>query len=826
MLSFNLALKLFMRDFKSGELRVLMFALWVAVAGLITVTLLVDRVERGMTKEASQVLGANRVMYSPQAIDAEIAEEAQLQGLQTSESLWFSSVILANDQFQLTTVKAVDHKFPLAGELKIAQALFEAGEVIQGKPQSGNVWLSPRLFNLLNIKLGDSVQIGAQTFIASGVIAKEPGGSSFFNFAPSVMMSVDDVAATQVIQPGSRLDYRLALTGSESSLESFDSWIKTQLNKSQRYLRAESGAPQLGNALSRAKKYLNLSGVLALLLGGIAIAIAANRYSLRHFDHCALLRCMGLKKDQVLFVFVWILLLVGTVGTSLGALTGWAVNEGLMLALKELLPEQVPPVRIETFVLGMAAGFIVLIGFALPSLIRIRSVQPMRILRKDLEPFSLAMWASILMAIFALSVVISLYSPSITIVAIMIVGGGFVAAISLVASLFLLKLISRLSQNRSMAFRFGVEHLKRHRAATLIQVSAFGLTLTLLLIILLVRNELIQDWKQQLPQDAPNHFLVNIQPEKVDALNQLFTANNLVSQGIFPMVRGRVVELNGEKVTELYKDKELHNSLRRELNLTWMEAFPEANELLEGQWLSENPQKIEISIEEEMAKRLELVLGSTMTFRIGADELTAEVTSIRKVKWDSFQPNFYVIFNKSALENMPATFISSFYLAPEQKMFLNDLVKLFPTVSVIELDLILAEVRRVIEKASLAVEVVLIFVMLSGIAVLLATTRSSLDDKLYESALLKTLGANRKFVAKTTFSEYWLLGLLSGVLAAISSEFIAFLLYEFVFKMEAQLHWWIWVTAPIIALLAVVPAGTLGSRSALKEPPSQVLNNR
>ncbi len=824
MLNWRLAWKLFWRDWKSGELKILMFALWIAVGGLTAVTLLVDRIDRGMTKEAAQVLGADRIVSSPRPIDEEFVEQARSLELQTSNLLWFSSVIIAGDEFHLATVKAVDSAFPLAGTLALADKPFVEGTETRGAPEQGEVWLSPRLLHLLKVNVGDSIQLGVANFNVAKVIIIEPGGSSFFNFSPSLIMNIQDVPKTEVVQPGSRLNYRLAVSGAESDLKAYDEWLEPKLDTTQRFLGADSGAPQLGSALGRAKNYLNLSGVLGLILGGIAIAIAANRYATRHFDHSALLRCLGLKKDQVLWIFCLVLLLAGTSGALLGSITGFLVNEGLVLALSDLLPEKLPSPRLVTFAVSYVTGITVLLGFALPALLRIRMVQPMRILRRDLEPASFSSWFTIALAIFSLGCILYWYAQNLKLVLAVIIGGGALTLIALVVANGLLNVARRLVKGRGIAFKFGIEHLQRHKQASLIQISAFGLTLTLILTIVLMRNELIEDWKAQLPDNAPNHFMVNIQPENVDALNQMFKEQSVVATDVFPMVRGRVVALKGQEPLEILPEKsKRHNTLRRDLNLTWAKEFPDANTLMQGQWIMEAGETPVISIERKMAEELTLELGDTMTFNIGGDEITATIESIREVQWDSFQPNFYVIFNPGALDNMPATYITSFYLPSEQKLFLNDVLARFPTVSVIELDLILNEVRQVLDKASLAVEVVLVFVILAGLAVLFATTRATLDEKLYESAVLKTLGANRQFVRKTTLVEYWVLGLLAGVLAAMAAEGLAWVLYSQIFKMEPVWHGWLWITAPLAGLLMVVPAGLIGNRQVLSLPPVAIL---
>ena len=826
MFNLNLAWKLFWRDWKSGELRILIIALWIAIGGLTGVTLLVDRIDRGVTREASQVLGADLVMDSPRPIDPQFMQHAQSLGLRTSETLIFSSVVVANDQFNLATIKATDAYFPLAGELLIGDKAYEEGLAVVGAPPEGEVWISSRLFQLFDLSIGDTVEIGVHEFSVTGVVITEPGGMSFFDFSPTIFMSLSDVDKTEIIQPGSRLTYLLDFAGEESALTEFSEWTEDKLDSTQDIYGAAAGSPALGSALGRAKNYLDLSGVLGLLLGGIAIAIAANRYAFRHFDHCALLGCIGLRRNQIVWIYSLVLLLAGVLGSLLGITTGYLINESLVYTLGDLLPDEIPAPNTITFVIGFVTGLVVLLGFSLPAMMRIRSIVPIRVLRKDIEPMTVKNWVTIMIALATLGLVLLWYARNLTLVSAIIVGGSLLTAISLLASVGFLKLAARTGKHRSIAFKYGIGHLLRHRSSSLIQISAFGLTLTLILTILLMRNELIEDWQAQLPTDAPNHFMVNILPEEVEPLKGMFQENNIVSADVFPMIRGRITAINNMTPDEfLGEDKNKHNSLERDLNLTWSNQLAASNTLLEGTWSMEAGPEVLISIEEEMATEVGLTLGDQITFDIAGQLITAEINSIRKVDWDSFEPNFYVIFNDQALVELPSTYITSFYMTPQQKPLLNDIVRQFPTVSVIELDIIMAEVRGVLDKATVAVEVVLVFIVFAGIAVLFATTLSSLDEKLYESAILKTLGANRGFVSKTIFVEYCMLGVLSGLLAAIASEGLAFALYEFVFKIDWKLHYWLWLVAPILGLLIIVPAGVLGNRPVLSTPPKVVLNS-
>jgi putative ABC transport system permease protein len=823
----RLAIRLFVRDWRSGELRTLMAALLIAVAGLTAIAVIVDRIERGMTRETNQILGADRVISSPRPVDPATLRHAEDLGLKRSESLRFRTMVLAGEQFQLSSVRAVDSGYPLAGQLRIADRPFARGRQITGRPKPGTVWVAPRLLYALNIQPGDNVEIGVKSFTVAGIIETEPGSLDLIDFTPNLIMALQDVPATQVIQPGSRIVYRYDFTGGERALKAFDQWSKTALNESERVLGSKQSAPAVESSLGRARNYLNLSGLLGLLLGGVAIAIAGNRFIRRHFDHAALLRCLGLRQNQVLSIYCLLLGMATAIGAILGIAAGYLTQHIAIRLMAGLLPAQIPPPSVLPAWLGLVTGFVVVAGFALPGLLRIRAVTPMRVLRRDLTPLPIGGWAVMAVSLTTLGLVMGWYTLDPQLVAIVLAGGVAAIALLLVFARLLLSLAQRLGRRASIATRFGLGHLTRHRDASLTQIVAFGVILSLMLIIYLVRGELIADWRQQLPAHAPNHFIVNLPPDETGAFAGFLAQHDIAAGEMYPMVRGRIVAINGRPLAEALGEdyEQRHNSVRRELNLTWSEKLPDANRVVRGEWTLDRSDN-QISIEQEMADALRLRLGDTLTFNIGSFKVTAAIGSIRKVDWDSFKPNFYVIFPPGVLETFGATYISSFYLPPGSKRLLNGLLKRFPMVSVIELDRILSQVRAILDQASLAIEFVLGFVLAAGLAVLLATVYATLDEKIYEAGLLRTLGAANRFIRRCTVTEYGILALLAGGMAAITSECIAFALYRFVFHIEAQWHAWLWLAAPPLGMLLVVPAGLWGTRRVLKEAPYRILQQQ
>ncbi|MBN1379573.1 MAG: FtsX-like permease family protein [Gammaproteobacteria bacterium] len=821
---FKIALRLFARDWRSGELRILMVSLLIAISGLTTIAVIVDRVDRGMSKETSQILGADRVIRSPRPILDATLKEISALGLNRSDSIRFRTMVIAGNEFQLASVRAVDLSYPLAGELRISDTPFVQGKPAKGAPTTGNVWVSPRLLQALNISINNQVEIGVQRFTISGIIETEPGNTDFISFAPSLIMALSDVPATKVIQPGSRVAYHYDFSGSEAALLQFDQWCKTALSASERVIGAEENSPTVQSALGRARNYLNLAGLLGLLLGSVAIAIVSNRYVRRHFDHAALLRCIGMKQNHILYIYSLVLLFAALIGTTLGIILGYFLQQTAITALADWLPEKIPSANSGAVGLGYIAGVLVVAGFSLPGLLRIRRVTPMRILRNDLVPLPVSAWISIFSAITALGLVMWRYTLDIKLVSVVLLGGILLTAVLSAFTRLLLRFLRKVSRSVAMPVRFGTGHLLRHREATLIQTAAFSIILTLMLTILLVRNELISDWQKQLPPETPNHFVINLPPADTQAFREFLLTHSITPGEIYPMVRGRIVEINDKSVAQVFGEHygQQHNSLRRELNLTWSTTLPKSNQILQGGWQTSN--KNGISIEQEMADSLNLQLNDTLTFNIGSLTTKGTITSIRKVEWDSFEPNFYVIFQPGKLESFGATYISSFYLPLEQKIILNGMLQKFSSISILETDRILQQVRNIIRQASIAVEFVLIFVIAAGLIVLLSTTYASLDEKEYEAGVLRTLGARNRTIFLCIISEYWLLAMLAGIMATFASESIAFGLYYFVFKIDPVLHGWLWWLSPIAAILLIVPAGVFGVRSIVSTQPVRILN--
>lgn len=824
MRSIKLALRVFSRDWRSGELRILILSLLIAVSGLTAISVVVDRVDRGMTRESGQILGADRVIRSSRPVSESTLLQAEAMGLKRSNSIRFSTMVVAHDAFQLASVRAVDEHYPLAGELRISDKPFVQGSRVRGAPSDGQVWVSPRLLYALNVSLHDQLEIGVKMFHVAGIIDVEPGNADFIEFAPSLIMSLADVAATQVIQPGSRMSYRYDFSGDDNALSKFDAWSNDALGPGERVLGAEENSPTIKSALGRARGYLNLSSLLGLLLGSVAIAMVSNRFIRRHYDHAALLRCIGMKQNHILYLYSLVLLCAALIGSTLGIAAGYLIQEITITLLSDWLPERIPGPNTQAIMLGYMAGILVVAGFSLPGLLRIRRVTPMRILHRDITPLPVGAWLIMISALTSLALIMWYYTLDLSLVLVVMSGGIILTAIFSALAQLLLNGLNKLTRKTAMPVRFGLGHLLRHRESTLSQTAAFGIILTLMLTVTIIRSEFIADWQKQLPPETPNHFIINLPPVKTQEFRSFLLQHSINVNEMYPMVRGRIVKINDRTPAELYGEnyENRHNSLRRELNLTWTVNLQKSNQITQGNWQTTNSDGI--SIEQEMAEALDLKLGDTLTFYIGGLTTTGTITSIRKVEWDSFEPNFYVIFKPGKLENFGATYISSFYLPKGQKVTLNDMLDAFPGISILEIDRILQKVRTILYHASIAVEFVLAFVIAAGLVVLFASVNAAIDEKKYEAGVLRTLGANNKTILLCTVSEYWLLALVVGLIAVISTESITNGLYHFVFKMDLMLHLELWWKDPILAMLLIVPSGLFAMRKIVKAQPLQILN--
>jgi putative ABC transport system permease protein len=826
----RLALRLLMRDWRAGEQRILAAALVIAIAATTAISYFTDRLANGMLNSSAEFLGADLALVSSRRVDADWLDPARERELGIAETLEFASVVLHDEQLQLASIKAVDESFPLRGSMRTSQAVYAGDSATAGVPPPGEAWAAPRLMQALDLAAGDLVEVGETRLRVSRVLTFEPGQMrDVFGVAPRLLINMADVPATRVIQPGSRLSWQYLFAGPAVAVSQYREWVESRLQAGQELLGVREGRRALGTALERAERFLGLAVLAAIVLAGVAVAMAVRRYSERHFDMSAMLRCLGATQRDILAIFLLQLLLIGLLAGVTGCLLGWLAQWGLVILLADLLPAASAGSSLWPMLPGLATGLIILAGFALPPLMRLREVPPLRVLRRDLVPLPARSWLVYGMALLAVVALMWRYTQNWPLTLAVLAGSAAAVLVLALIGFGLLALGRRLSGRVGAAWRFGLNNLWRNRQSSISQVLAFGLTLMAMAMIALVRSDLLTTWQNQLPDNAPNHFAVNILPHEVDAMRDFLDGRGVPATKIYPMVRGRLVSINAVAVREaVTKEESNHNALNRELNLTWAGRLQADNAIVEGLWwLPGDAGRPLVSVESRLAERLGIRPGDELGFTVGSERITAGVASLRAVQWDSFRPNFYMVFPPGGvLETLPATYITSFYLPSGDKQLLVDMVRQFPAVTVLELDLIMAEVGRIFRQVTLAVEYVLLFVLLAGFAVLFAALQNSLDERLYEGALLRALGASRRQLRAGHLAEYTALGVVAGLVAAMGTECLAWLLYSEVMHLDYSFKWPVWIAAPLLGAVLVGCAGYWGTRPVLQQTPLTLLRER
>jgi len=823
---FSLAWRFLWRDIRAGELTLLMLALFIAISSTTTISLFSDRLQRTMSQQAATFLAADLVITSPEPVPDLWLQQANKLGLKSARTAEFSTVLMENDEILLAGIKAVSAHYPLRGVLKTVDSQYRESIHRQG-PRPGHVWVEQRILSALKLQTGDWLQVGDKKLKNSHRLSYEPDKrGDLYSLSPRVMMNWQDLDATQVIQPGSHVHYFFQFAGPAEAISAFSRQVKPHLNPSQRIMDIYQDRPQLGAALERAQRYLGLSSIVVVLIAGVAIAMASRRYSERHFNTTAMLRCLGLKQAEVLRLFLIQFVLLGLVVSVLGGLSGWLGQEGLFHLLRDLLPASVASPGILSMLFGVLTGLAILFGFSLPPLLRLKQVSPLRVLRQDLTPLPASAWLVYGLALSVLAALIVRYTDDVKMSAILL-GGSlvFLVALSLLMQGILVA-SRRLLPILPLPLKIGLRHLNHPGQNSVPQILAFSLTLVAILISLNVRNDLLTDWRKQLPEHAPNHFALNIFPQQKTPLVDLFKQYAIEVSDFYPVVRGRLIKINDIPVNQIVsKDSQGERATHRDLSLTWHKQLPADNRIVAGQWWSEPAALNQVSVESKLAENLKLKLHDKLTFSIGSQQQEAVVTSLRKVRWDTMKPNFYFIFSPGSLKNYAHTYITSFYLPEDRKAFLNTMLKQFPATTILEVDQLLAQFKNILRQLTAAINFLLYFAMLAGFTVLLAAIYASLDQRLYEGALIRTLGASRALLQRAQFFEFLLLGLFSTLSAVILSELILFALYHKVLHLE--FHWHIaqaFITVTGGSLLIAL-MGFIAVRKVVTQPPLTLLRN-
>ncbi|WP_076919149.1 ABC transporter permease [Pseudoalteromonas sp. SK18] len=820
----KLALKLFSREFRRGELTVISAAIALAVLTVLTLSMVTERIAESIAQKSSAFIAADRVLASNHAIDTAFITQAEQQNLETAQMVYFDTMLFANDEMQFSSVKAASNSYPLKGQLKVKSGLNAETEVAPSAPTPGNVWLSESVFYSLNINVGDQVELGAALFNVEKVIVEEPDAPfNVFSSSRRVLINIADVPKTEVIQPGSRVFYRQLYAGDESDINSFYDWLKPQLKENQNWYGVKDRQSPISNSLNRAESFLLLAGLLGIILAAVAIAVSAKRYCERQYDPVAMMKTLGGSRDMIRKIYLMHLLMVCTMAVVVGLAIGYGLQELATGYLAKSMGTELPMAGFKPWLVAISTGVICAVMFSIKPLLDLFDIPPLRVLRRNLGD-RLAV-SKIHLGLSALTVFLLmwLFSNNIKITLIL-----FVSTLALILVLFLIsKLIfgggRKLGLKPGNSWSLAIASIQKRANVNAVQLISFSLAIKLLLFLIVLKNDIISDWQSQLPSDAPNAFLVNITQNELDPVNEYLAQKGIQVSEFYPTIRGRVNAVNGEAVAREVslqdnekKDEEARSGIGRELNLTWLDDVPSQNDIIDGQWFGDDA-VAEASLEESMMQRLDVKMGDTLTFLIGAQSFDAKITSVRKVNWATLKPNFFIILSPDVLSDFPATYISSVRIEPEQKRDFSQLLRTYPTITAIDVDNFVKQIQSTIEQVSLAIGFVLAIVVLCGALVLISQVQASLGERMQEIVILRTLGAKSRLIKNATLYEFLLLGGLAGLVAAFFSDIALLIVQQQMFDLAGKLHPNIWIIGPVAGGVFVAGLGYFMIARTLKQ---------
>jgi putative ABC transport system permease protein len=818
----SIAFRTLLREWKSGELGVLILAITVAVSALTGVGFLVDRIGVAIDNQAGEVLAADVVLESGQEMDDRAIEEGQRRGLTTARKTGMFSVVFNGDASQLSSLRAVSKGYPLRGKVLLADEPFGASTVATGIPGRGEVWPESRLAAAIGATVGTELAIGSARFRVSRILISRPDqGATFLELAPSLIMNDEDLPATQLVQPGSRMRRAQLFAGERAQVVAFKEWLEENKKPNEEIEDVQDSAPQIKSAVDRSARFLSISSLVAVLLCAIAVAMAARRYVQRHLDSVALLKTLGATRNFTLMVSLSQLVLIGLIAAVIGSLIGFGAQAWLVKLLSGWLRGNLPPPSLAPLGMGFLTAVAVLGGFALPPLLQLSRTPALRVLRRDVGPPAPMVILAFGPAALAIIFLIYWVTRDIAIFAAFSAGlAGFVLVVA-AAGWLLVRLTTRLRHGVGVSWRYGIANLGRRRTESVVQLTAFALGIMMLLVLTVVRNDLMSDWRRSLPADTPNFFFINIPSDESESFAKFVEERGAQNVRVRPMVRARMTHINGKATGDIqFATQRGRNFADRDQNITWTLELNRDNEITAGQWFkADDAGKPLVSISTEYAEEMQLKIGDSLQFDVAGESVTAQVSSVRKVKWDSFQPNFFLIFAPGLLDGTQGTYMTAVHMDGRDPKTIADLVRRFPSVSVFNVDDLLAQVRSISDKALAAVQSVFLFTLFAGLVVLVAAVQASREERRYESAMLRTLGANRSTVLKGLLAEFATLGVLSGLLAATGASIAGVYVAKRVLQIPYELDPWVWVYGLVGGGLLVCFAGWLVTRSVVNQPP-------
>ncbi|MFC3714621.1 ABC transporter permease [Luteimonas soli] len=833
----RLAWRQLRRDLASGDIRILIAALALAVVAVTAIGFVTDRAERALAIEANRLLGGDAVVRGDQPIEGALREAANAPGLAHTETIEFNSMIRvgegADANLRLGDLRALGEGFPLRGRFTIDDAGGEhqAG----GIPAPGTLWMSRAGADLLGARLGDAVSIGQSRLTLAALVVQEPDAAmDYFNVAPKVFLNLADLPGTGLVQEGSRVRYRLVVAGDAAAVERFTDVAKASLGRGQRLETIADARPEIRSALDRAGRFLGLAALVSVVLAAVAVAMAARRHGERHLSGAAVMRCLGASQRTLVGIHVGEMLLLGLMASALGVAIAFALQWAVGAWLEGALGLSIPPAGWLPALQGLAVGMVVLLAFAAPPVLALRRVSALRVLRRDLDRAEPAAWTVLLAGFAGLAALVWWKAGSATLGGAML--GGIAAAFAALALLAwaMVALVRRLRSRLRGALRYGLANVSRRAGTSIAQVTALGLGLMALLLLTFVRTDLLDRWQLSLAQDAPNRFIINVQSDQVQPVRDFIAAQGLDAPTLVPMVRARLLERNGKPVrgdavaerveAEGGDARQARRRAEREFNLSFADALRDDNKVVAGEfWGKTVPAQPELSIEENFAQSLGWKLGDRITFDIAGQRFEGRITSLRSIDWESFRPNFFVLASPGALDGYPASYITAVSVPPSQPRFTAQLVQRFPNLSVIDIDAVLKQVRSIGDQVSTVVQVVFWFAFAAGVLVLLAAVGASQDERLQEGGVMRVLGGSRGQLRLAQASEFAAIGLLAGLVAAIAASVLSGVVAREVFDLPWQPNWAMAATGGALGMVASLAAGLFATRRVVDAPPSVTL---
>ncbi|QOQ81424.1 MULTISPECIES: ABC transporter permease [Comamonas] len=827
-----LGLRNLWRDLRAGELRLIIVAVLLAVAALSSVGFFADRLQAGLQRDARQLLGGDVVVVSDNPAPAVFVQQARQQGLQTVATASFPTMARAAQEqggaSRLVALKSVEPGYPLRGVLHLNQGPGQPDLEVRAIPESGHAWVDAPLLEALGLKLGDRLLLGDASFHISHIIAIEPDrGAGFMSFAPRVMINSADLPATRLVQPASRITYRLAVAaqadagrGAERAAQDYLGWAQ-ELAKSLHGVRVESlesGRPEMRQTLDRAEKFLSLVALLSALLSAVAVALAARAFANSHLDASAMLRVLGQSQRRIALAYVVEFVSIALAASAAGVLLGWAVHHVFIWLLAGLVESALPGASLWPALFGMGMGLTLLLAFGLPPVLQLAQVPPLRVMRRDLGALKPASWLVLGVGVTGFAALLMVASRDIKLGLIAV--GGFAVAVLLFAGLAWLAVkLLRQVVNEATAPRWLVMATRQVSAKpvyAVVQVSSLAVGLLALVLLVLLRTDLIASWRKATPADAPDRFVINVQPDQAQDFQAALKKAGVHSYDWYPMIRGRLIAVNDKAVSpDDYEEDRAKRLVDREFNISTAETMPDHNQIVGGRWQA--GEQGAISMEEGIAKTLGLKLGDTLRFDIGGEESEARITSLRKVDWSSMRANFFVIYPVQHLENVAVTYLAA-YRAPDIKGFDNALVNEFPNITNVDLSSTLAQVQQVMDQVIRAVEFLFGFTLVAGLVVLFASVTGTREERAREYAIMRAVGARSGLLQQVQSAELAGVGLMAGFLASCVALAVGWALARWVFDFEWSVLWWVPLVGALAGALLAWLAGWWALREVVSRP--------